>query len=56
LQEAKAIGGGHKRNKSESNLKNHLKKLSMDDFEMSGKNHARKSSKIIKKGDEFFEF
>ena len=29
---------------------------SMDNFDMSGKNHARKSSKMIKKEDEFFEF
>jgi hypothetical protein len=51
LQEAKT-GGGHKRNKSESNMKNHMKKLSIDDLEMGAeKNHARKASKIVKKVD-----
>ena len=61
LSDAKA-GSGHKRNKSDSNLKKHFKQFSMydekSDIDMSKiptQSHAKKASIIKREGDSFFE-
>jgi hypothetical protein len=66
LQDAKA-GSGHKKNKSDSNLKRHVKNFSLfedkppgnseSQVEMAKLQHGKKTSKIYQKdGDSFFEF